>query len=417
MISLLRKRCAARDDAPIGYEESKRLARDPDPAVRRHLARRSDVRPEVLYFLAEDEAAEVRCEIAANAATPRQADLLLARDDDTGVRHAVARKIAAIAPLLSREQQGQLRRLTEQVIETLAHDQAVRVRQVVAEALKDLTDAPPEVIRSLARDAELAVAGPILERSPVLLDDDLLEIIAEGPIQGALAAIARRANLAMDVTDALVSAAVDAPAEVSAISALLANDSAQIREETLDRILERAPAVPAWHAPMVGRRTLPQRVLRQLAGFVAGSLLEMLQRRPDLDPDTARAIAAEVERRLTEDKPDPASGVADRADAVPVGEEAIAAAIARGHHRGVIEALARDAGLAVAQVEKILRSQSPKGVTALAWKAGLPARLALQLQLRIAGISPRNALNPRDGLDYPLSEQEMLWQIRFFASM
>lgn len=428
MIALLRKRRAQRAEKPgaeepgaekpLDYEQSKRLARDADPEVRRRLARRTDVRPEVLYYLAEDDVTEVRREIAGNATTPRQADLLLAADRSVTVRHAVARKIAALAPALPREQREQVRRLTEQVIGTLARDQAVRVRRVVAEALKDLTDAPPEVIGRLARDAELVVAGPILEHSPVLLDADLIEIIAGGPIRGALAAIARRSSLAMDVADAVVGAAISAPAEAPAITALLANAGAQIREETLDRILGRAPHVAAWHAPLVERPMLPQRALRQLAGFVARSLLEMLQRRPDLDPDTAREVAAAVERRLAEDADGPAlpdDGPDDAADGLPAGEDAVGAAIAHGDQRSVAAALARDAGLPVAQVERILRSQSAKGVTALAWKAGLPVRLAVQLQLRIAGISPRSTLNPREGVLYPLSEAEMTWQLEFFA--
>jgi uncharacterized protein (DUF2336 family) len=410
------KRTPVETAGPLDYEQSKRLARHADPEVRLQLARRTDVQPEVLYYLAEDRVADVRREIAGNEASPRQADLLLAIDGNPTVRHAVACKIAAIAPTLSHEQREQVRRLTEDVIETLARDQAVRVRQVVAEALKDLTDASPEVIRRLARDAELAVAGPILECSPVLLDTDLLDIIASGPIRGALAAIARRSNLAMEVTDAIVGAAVNAPAEAPAITALLANDSAQIREETLDRILDRAPDIDDWHAPLVQRPALPQRAMRRLAGFVGRSLLEILQRRDDLDPGTAREVAAAVERRLAEDGGTDAAAASATAG-VPEGEEAIAAAIARGDHRGVSAALSRDAGLPKIQVERMLQSQSAKGVMALAWKAGLPVRLAVQLQLRIAGIAPRSALNPREGVLYPLSEEEMTWQIEFFAGM
>lgn len=399
----------------LDYDQSKRLARDADPEVRRSLARRTDVQPEVLYYLAEDQVADVRREIAGNAASPRQADLLLAIDKNPSVRHALACKIATIAPSLSREQRDQVRRLTEDVIETLARDQAVRVRQVVAEALKDLTDVSPEVIGRLARDAELVVAGPILEHSPVLLDSDLIDIIAGGPIRGALAAIARRANLAMEVTDAVVGAAVNAPAEAPAITALLANGSAQIREETLDRILDRAPEFDDWHAPLVHRRALPQRALRRLAGFVAHSLLDILQQRDDLDPGTAREVAAVVERRLAEEDDTP--GPAVSAEAAPVGEEAISAAIARGDRRAVTDALARDSDLPRDQVERMLQSQSAKGITALAWKAGLPARLAVQLQLRLAGISPHATLKPREGVLYPLSEEEMTWQIEFFAGM
>lgn len=403
------------------YDSSKKLARHADPAVRLELARRADVQPEVLYYLAEDQAVEVRREIAGNPATPRQADLLLAADGNPTVRHAVACKIAAIAPALSLEQREQVRRLTAEVIEALARDQAVRVRQVVAEALKDLTDVSPEVIGRLARDAELAVAAPILEHSPVLHDTDLLDIIAGGPIRGALAAIARRSNLAMEVSDAIVGAAVNRPAEAPAITALLANRSAQIREETLDRILARAPGIEDWHAPLVHRPSLSQGAMRRLAEFVGHALLDILQRRADLDPATARAVAAVVERRLIDEagasRNQPALPGPDDATAAPQGEEAIAAAIARGDLRGVADALARDSGLPGEQVERMLQSRSAKGVTALAWKAGLPMRLAVQLQLRLAGISPRAALNPREGVHYPLSEEEMSWQIEFFAGM
>jgi uncharacterized protein (DUF2336 family) len=261
----------------------------------------------------------------------------------------------------------------------------------------------------------------------VLLDTDLLDIIASGPIRGALAAIARRSNLAMEVTDAIVGAAVSAPTEAPAITALLANGSAQIREETLDRILDRAPEVDDWHAPLVHRPMLPQRAMRRLAGFVAQSLLDILQRRDDLDPGTARAVAAAVERRLAEDGAPggPAAraargipeGTANAAPGTPEGEEAIGAAIARGDHRAVGEALARDSGLPKAQVERMLQSRSAKGITALAWKAGLPVRLAVQLQLRIGGIAPPATLNPREGVLYPLSEEEMAWQLEFFAGM
>ena len=72
----------------------------PPPAVRARLAERQDVRPEIHYFLAEDPASQVRCKIAANRATPGQADLLLARDSDESVRLLLARKISILLPEL-----------------------------------------------------------------------------------------------------------------------------------------------------------------------------------------------------------------------------------------------------------------------------------------------------------------------------
>ena len=58
---------------------------------------------------------------------------------------------------------------------------------------------------------------------------------------------------------------------------------------------------------------------------------------------------------------------------------------------------------------------SPKGMTALAWNAGLGMRTAVQLQLRLARVPPTKILQARNGIDFPLSEEEMHWQIEFFG--
>ena len=67
-------------DQTLSYAEAKELAGNEDIEVRRNLAARTDIKPEILYFLAEDPDPEVRRRIAANKATPGHADLLLAAD-------------------------------------------------------------------------------------------------------------------------------------------------------------------------------------------------------------------------------------------------------------------------------------------------------------------------------------------------
>jgi hypothetical protein len=79
-----------KENQPLTYGEAKELARDKTEDVRRDLASRADVEPEILYFLTTDPSAEVRRRIAANKATPVQADLLLARDTDQEVRGDLA---------------------------------------------------------------------------------------------------------------------------------------------------------------------------------------------------------------------------------------------------------------------------------------------------------------------------------------
>ncbi|HEV8389958.1 MAG TPA: hypothetical protein VGQ35_08945, partial [Dongiaceae bacterium] len=152
----------------MDYEQAKQLSTDPDAKVRRKVAQQPDVRPEILFYLADDADEGVRRAVAEHRATPRQADLILTRDDDETVRERLAAKIAALVPEFTKEEREKIRALSHKVLETLARDHAVKVRQIVAEALKDSVDAPPAVIQKLARDIEIQVAGPILEYSPLL---------------------------------------------------------------------------------------------------------------------------------------------------------------------------------------------------------------------------------------------------------
>ena len=402
----------------ITYAESKRLALDDDPEVRARLAEREDIRPEVLYFLAEDSSADVRRRIAANRATPRHADLMLARDTDEAVRRQLANKITALTPELDANARAKAQRYLVEVIEVLAQDQATRVRQILSETLKDLASAPPHVIQDLARDAEGVVACPVLEFSPLLSDTDLLEIIKAGSTTGRLRAISRREGLGERVADAIV-----ASEDHGAISALLENGSAQIREEALDNLVDAAVDVTAWHEPLVRRPKLSATAVRKLAGFVADSLLGVLESRAELDKKTARAVAKEVRRRLdTEEDADAA--VEDTEERVKqllrsrsLNDEALSRALNSGDRDLVRHGLAALAEVPVKMVDHVLAAHSAKGVTALAWKAGCTMRFATQLQLRLGGLAPAQVLKARDGTDYPLSADEMNWQLDFFHSL
>src|SRR5258708_5597479 len=66
------------------------------------------------------------------------------------------------------------------------------VRQAMAEVFANRVDAPPEIVRALAGD-QFAVAAPLLEQSPFLLDAQLADIVAPGP-RAVQCAIARRPN-------------------------------------------------------------------------------------------------------------------------------------------------------------------------------------------------------------------------------
>jgi len=411
--------------AEIPYDKAKEMARDTDVAVRRELAGREDLKPEILYYLAEDTDPGVRRVIAANSAAPRHADLLLAADADHEVRVGLAEKIALLAPGLSYNEQDKIRRMTYEALEILARDQVTKVRQIIAETLKDVADAPAEVIRNLARDAELVVSAPILEYSPVLTTEDLLEIIANDPLHGALSAVSRRRDLGNAVSDAIIRTD-----NIEIIAELLGNKSAQIREETLDKLIDAAADIDPWHEPLVRRPQLPSGAAPRLARFVAENLLGTLMARQDLDSDVAEEVRNIVNRRLAESVDDigddrVAENIPDdqldkagkMKKAGTLSEDAINSALQSADFDFAAAALVQLSGLAPATVMKAVSDRNAKGIVAIAWKAGLPPWIVEQLQLRLCHIPREDVLLTPEGADYPLTEEEMNWQLEFMADL
>ena len=413
MTAQLNQAVAGNDDV-LSYEESKDLARTGRNEQRRKLAARRDVRPEILYYLAADELVEVRREIATNVQTPRHADRLLVDDVDDEVRCELARKIARLAPTLSRQEQDQVYKLTCEILDTLAHDALPRVRQIVSEEIKYSGTIPSHIVMHLARDVELVVSAPVLQYSPLLGDRELLEIIESKPVQGALAAISKRDAVRQPVADAIAELGDEAD-----IAALLANPSAQIREETLDSLLDTAPDKESWHVPLVERPELSLNAVRRIAKFVGMALLRILDERTDLPEEAAAEVRQAVARRIDKEGVNGDVDAGLNADAAfaegKIDDDLVQAYIDKGDHDFVTKALALKAGLPAAVVERVISLQGAKSITALVWQAGLGMRTAIQVQLRVARVPPMDVLNAKDGTDYPLTEEELAWHDDLFA--
>ncbi|MBL6934874.1 MAG: DUF2336 domain-containing protein [Alphaproteobacteria bacterium] len=413
--------------APLSYDQEKELAGHQDAKVRRKLAARHDIRPEILYYLAEDTVPEVRREIATNVKTPRQADMLLAKDSEGDVRCDLAGKIGKLVPGLSEDDSDRLTCLTIEVLEILVRDQLPRVRAVLAETLKDVTNAPHRIILHLARDTELEVAGPVLRCSPLLSDTDLMEIIQSGPLQGVLIEISRRFGLGEGVCDAI--ATTD---KTAAIAAMLANKSAQIREETCDSLVEKARERESWQEPLARRPNLSLDAARKLAEFAADSLLEVMRSNDDLDPETLGMVSREVHRRLEETPEETARRTASATTSQQARQEteraqqlhdegkldakAVAKALKKKEHGFVASALAVLTGLPREVVARIVESQSAKAVVALMRQAGLDMGLAARVQRDMCAIPAAAVVAPKGGkkAPCPLDEAECQAQLDYF---
>jgi len=386
---------------------------------RRRLAGDARTHPEVLYYLAEDDDTTVRRSVAANGATPRQADEILTGDDDSEVRIELARKIARLIPGLSQEENAQIRERTVKILQTLAEDTLPKVRAVLAEEIKRSAMVPKDVVRRLASDVEDAVACPILEYSPLLGDDDLREIIAAGITDGALVAIARREHVSEEVSDDIA-----ATLEIPAVAALLANPNSQIREETLDRIIDQARDIESLHAPLALRPQLSIRAMKRIAGFVASALVHRMLERNPIDEAAADDILERVRERLSTegleaDSEDQSESLAEQAQDLHrrgrLDDEFIIEQIESNRRALVHHCLVVMADLPLETVRKILSSKSGRAVTALAWQAGLSMRTAFKMQTELAVIAPSRLVPAKNGVDYPMDESELVWQLSYFT--
>jgi hypothetical protein len=149
----------------------------------------------------------------------------------------------------------------------------------------------------------------------------------------------------------------------------------------------------------------------------------MLGERSNLDDETAKFLQKRVKDRLEQE------GVSETITAEEAAQNAVRDAIAegklnddfvlnaadRGDRAAVACALAALAGVPKATVDRVLISQSGKAITALVWRAKLAMRVAVKVQSAIAHLPGSKMVMARNGVDFPLSQEEMSWHLSYFG--
>jgi uncharacterized protein (DUF2336 family) len=231
-----------------------------------------------------------------------------------------------------------------------------------------------------------------------------VSLVGEAPSDGTLLAVARRPAI-----DAAVSAALAAGGTGDVVLALLMNGSAQIREATLDGLVDRSVDHPDWHGPLVRRPALSQRSVRTLSRIVADHLLDVLAARSDLDPAMTTKLRGVVEARL---RLEPVA--AEMPWAKPTEADLLTAA-REGNAAKAAVMLATAANVPLPSVRRAASLRSAKGLLSLAWKAGFSMQAGYAVQVLLARLTPGTALKAGPGNSFPLSVQEMNWQLDFLS--
>lgn len=194
--------------------------------------------------------------------------IALAQEPSSESRRALLRELTDSffgAPTRSPSEQT----LYDEVLSGLAREMEAGVRAELAQRFAEAADAPLGLVRRLAAD-EVEVALPILTRSPVLSEADLLAV-ARSQGQDHLRAVSTRA----DVTEALSEIIVQR-GDDETLGVLLRNDDARLSQSTARSAVERAMVNPALHEATVQRRNLPPQLLNEMYFVVETRLRQQI---------------------------------------------------------------------------------------------------------------------------------------------
>lgn len=403
-----------KDKAEV-YEAEKTIALSGNVKDRLKVAKNPKTNQEILFYMAQtDGNAEVRLAVAGNRTTPVQASEVLSKDKSEDVRLALAGRLAKLLPDLSRDKQGQLYKFAVEALGNLALDEVLKVRVALSSALKECADTPSSVAGQLARDVERDVSEPILRFCIALSDDDLLDILKSHPASWAVQAVASRPMIAAPVSQAVIDTN-----DVRAGRILMENAGADISLETLRDIVEKSKQYPEWQKPVAMKKALSPELVRELAGFVDLSVRNVLMERTDFDAELMEDVSATVQRRMDYMEQADNETLEQRVfrlyKAGKLNDEVFGDALSMRDKAFVSVGLAALLKTNKANIDKIFAMGAAKPVVAICWKAGLSMRFALRLQQDMAKVPHTELIYPRGGLDYPMKDADLIWQLEFLG--
>src|SRR5271156_5627909 len=257
------------------------------------------------------------------------------------------------------------------VLLMLLDDPSPLVRQAMAEVFARSVEAPAAIVQALSLD-QASVALPVLEHSPLLIDADLVDIVATGNCE-MQCAIARRINL-----PASVCAAVAEVGTAAAALELIENAYAELAPFSWDRIVERHGHLAAIRESMLVLEDLPAATRAALVAKLSETLAQFVVARNWLNADRAGRVADEARDRSTvniaaSSRGDDMRGLIAHLRATP---QLTAGLILRALLSGNLElfeaALAELSGLPRSRVSSLLLDRGEASLVALLQRAGLP---------------------------------------------
>ena len=278
--------------------------------------------------------------------------------------------------------------LFDSVLTQLSSEMEDAVRAELSARFADASVAPRRLIFTLANDTP-DVAGPVLMRSPVLSESDLLHVVKTKG-QGHLRAVSERPDVPEAVADVIVDRGDD-----ETLNTLLRNDGAKLSRGASEAAVDRAQKNPALHEAVVGRANLPADLLNEMYFVVELQLRQrILEENARLDPAVLeKALATGRNRVATKDgalPPDYQQAEAYISELRAAGEltpTVLARFLRSGGMTHVLVALAQLADIDFFTAKRIVESKQLDGLAIVCKAADLDKALFLTYAVVLLGHS------------------------------
>lgn len=275
--------------------------------------------------------------------------------------------------------------LFDDVLGRLATDIEVKARAKLAERLAGMHGAPPKLVRSLAFDDAIEVAGPVLVRSQQLNDDDLVEN-ATKKSQDHLYAIAQRLKLSESVTDVLVERGNE-----RVVHRVVRNKGARFSLAGYDKLTNRARYDRKLTLALGERSDIPRQYFLKLLEAASATVRARLEAANPLAAaevrDTVDDVATAMQREVRKTSPGHAAAARDakqRFNVRPITEASVHGPAHAQDFEKTVVALARLGVFSVDLVERALLDEGEDMLLLLAKAAGCSWTTARELLLMYA---------------------------------
>jgi uncharacterized protein (DUF2336 family) len=279
--------------------------------------------------------------------------------------------------------------LFDDVLSRLAVEIEVSARALLAVRLAPIENAPPRIIRTLAFDDEIDVAGPVLEQS-ARLDEQALVENAQKKGQEHLLAISRRRSLSASITDVLVERG-----DQQVVLSTAENRGATFSEAGLCGLVRRSEGDDRLAICVGYRPEIPPHLFLKLLAAASQSVRAKLEAAyPGAKPQVRQAVAEAAGRIRTQAPEGAANYAAARAyvDALQrrgqLDDRKLEAIAKLGRFGEIATALSVMCDLPLEFIERVMKQESPEMVLIIAKSVALSWSTVKAILLARAGGRP-----------------------------